>query len=74
MKDSYKESFEKTKKAGEIAAGALDEVAKIIRPGIRTDYIDKYFTGIDIEGVDIYFHKRNHNYSTSSLREKIKNT
>ena len=46
-------------------------------PDVRilgTDYIDKYFTGIDIEGVDIYFHKRNHNYSTSSLREKIKNT
>ena len=41
MKDSYKESFEKTKKAGEIAAGALDEVAKIIKPGIQTDAIDK---------------------------------
>ena len=42
MKENYKEAFEKTKKAGEIAAGALDEVAKIIRPGIRTDYIDKF--------------------------------
>ena len=41
MKDSYKEAFEKTKKAGEIAAGALDEVAKIIKPGIQTDTIDK---------------------------------
>ena len=41
MKDSYKEAFEKTKKAGEIAAGALDEVAKIIKPGIQTDAIDK---------------------------------
>ena len=41
MKDSYKEAFEKTRKAGEIAAGALDEVAKIIKPGIRTDTIDK---------------------------------
>ena len=44
-------------------------------PDVRilgTDYIDKYFTGIDIEGVDIYFHERNHDYSTSSLREKIK--
>ena len=41
MKDSYKEAFEKTRKAGEIAAGALDEVAKIIRPGVRTDTIDK---------------------------------
>ena len=47
-----------------------------IMPDIRilgTDYIDKYFTGIDIEGVDIHFHERNHDYSTSSLREKIKN-
>ena len=41
MNESYKEAFEKTRKAGEIAAGALDEVAKIIQPGIRTDKIDK---------------------------------
>ena len=41
MKENYKEAFEKTKKAGEIAAGALDEVAKIIKPGIQTDTIDK---------------------------------
>ena len=41
MSKNYKESFEKTKKAGEIAAGALDEVAKIIKPGIQTDKIDK---------------------------------
>ena len=41
MKESYKEAFEKTKKAGEIAAGALDEVAKIIKPGIQTGTIDK---------------------------------
>ena len=46
-----------------------------IMPDVRilgTDYIDKYFTGVDIEGVDIYFHERNHDYSTSSLRKKIK--
>ena len=41
MNENYKEAFEKTKKAGEIAAGALDEVAKIIRPGIQTDRIYK---------------------------------
>ena len=41
MNESYKEAFEKTKIAGEIAAGALDEVAKIIRPGIQTDKIDR---------------------------------
>ena len=41
MNESYKEAFEKTRKAGQIAAGALDEVAKIIKPGIQTDKIDK---------------------------------
>ena len=34
------ESFEKTRIAGSIAAGALDEVSKIIKPGITTDQID----------------------------------
>ena len=33
MSENYKEAFEKTKIAGEIAAGALDEVSKIIKPG-----------------------------------------
>ena len=41
MTNSYKENFEKTRLAGTIAAGALDEVAKIVRPGIQTDEIDK---------------------------------
>ena len=41
MSKNFKESFEKTRLAGKIAAGALDEVAKIINPGIRTDKIDK---------------------------------
>ena len=41
MNENYKESFEKTRSAGKIAAGALDEVAKIAKPGIRTDQIDK---------------------------------
>ncbi len=41
MIPNYRESFEKTKLAGVIAAGALDEVAKIIKPGISTDRIDK---------------------------------
>ena len=35
-----KESFEKTRIAGSIAAKALDEVAKIIKPGIATDEIN----------------------------------
>ena len=36
----YKEAFEKSRSAGKIAAGALDEVAKIAKPGTRTDQID----------------------------------
>ena len=41
MTKDFKEAFEKTKIAGGIAAGALDEISKIIRPGISTDEIDK---------------------------------
>ena len=41
MSNNYKEAFDKTRIAGEIAAGALDEVAKTIKPGTRTDAIDK---------------------------------
>ena len=41
MDKNFKEAFEKTKIAGSIAARALDEVSKIIKPGISTDQIDK---------------------------------
>jgi len=41
MVDNYKEAFEKTRIAGQIAAGALNEVKKIAVPGIRTQEIDK---------------------------------
>ncbi len=41
MSDDFKEAFEKTKIAGSIAARALDEVKKIIKPGISTDEIDR---------------------------------
>jgi|TARA_B110000211_G_scaffold234874_1_gene306994 methionyl aminopeptidase len=40
MNKNFKESFEKTRLAGSIAAGALDEVAKIIKPGVTTSQID----------------------------------
>ena len=40
MSNNFKESFEKTKIAGSIAAGALNEVSKIIKPGISTNEID----------------------------------
>tara|TARA_Y100001970_G_scaffold5981_1_gene6753 strand:- start:26136 stop:26915 length:780 start_codon:yes stop_codon:yes gene_type:complete len=41
MTNEIKESFEKTRIAGSIASGALDEVDKIIKPGITTERIDK---------------------------------
>jgi len=41
MTDKILEAFEGTRKAGAVASGALDEVAKIIKPGIKTDQIDK---------------------------------
>ena len=41
MNERNKEVFEKMRVAGAIAAGALDEVAKIAIPGTRTDKIDK---------------------------------
>ena len=41
MSVDYKEAFEKTKVAGSIAAGALDEVKKIVKPGVSTTQIDK---------------------------------
>tara|TARA_B100001093_G_scaffold444057_1_gene446791 strand:- start:1816 stop:2577 length:762 start_codon:yes stop_codon:yes gene_type:complete len=41
MSIDIKEAFEKTRIAGSIAAEALDQVAKIIKPGISTEQIDK---------------------------------
>jgi methionyl aminopeptidase len=41
MTNDIEESFEKSRIAGSIAAEALDEVAKIVKPGISTDEIDK---------------------------------
>ena len=40
MNDKIKESFEKTRIAGSIAASALDEVTKILKPGVSTEEID----------------------------------
>ena len=41
MANDYIESFTKTRLAGSVAAGALDEVAKIVKPGISTNEIDR---------------------------------
>ena len=40
MTEDTKKMFNGTRAAGIIAAGALDEVAKIIKPGITTNEID----------------------------------
>tara|TARA_B100000963_G_scaffold358520_1_gene383346 strand:+ start:13 stop:768 length:756 start_codon:yes stop_codon:yes gene_type:complete len=41
MSENFKEAFEKTKIAGSIAAGALEEVDRLIKPGVSTEQIDK---------------------------------
>ena len=41
MSNDFKEAFEKTKIAGSIAARALDEVEKIVKPGVSTEEIDR---------------------------------
>ena len=44
-----------------------------INPDLRilgSDYKGKSFTGDDF-GIEIYYHERNHNYSTTNLRKKI---
>ena len=41
MSENIQKAFERTRAAGIIAAGALDEVAKLIKPGISTNDIDK---------------------------------
>ena len=41
MNDKILESFEGTRRAGAIAAGALDELNSIIKPGVTTEDIDK---------------------------------
>ena len=38
---------------------------------LGTDYKDKKFNGCDL-GIPIHFHKRDHNWSTSNLKNKIK--
>ena len=51
----------------------LYKLLKEINPDVRilgTDYKNKKFTGDDLN-IKIYYHDRNHNYSTSNLREKI---
>ena len=41
MKNNYKESFEKIRVAGSLAAQALDEVTPFVKPGVTTKKLDK---------------------------------
>ena len=44
-----------------------------INPDVRilgSDYIGKSFTGDDLD-IEIHYHERRHNYSTTNLRKKI---
>ena len=44
-----------------------------INPDVRilgSDYIGKSFTGDDLD-IEIYYHKRKHNYSSTNLRKNI---
>ena len=41
MKNDYKESFERMKVAGSLAAETLDEVTPYVKPGISTEKLDK---------------------------------
>ncbi len=41
INEKFKEAFEKTKIAGNIAAGALNQIEKIIKPGVSTNELDK---------------------------------
>ena len=53
----------------------LYELLQKIKPNVRilgSDYINQSFTGDDLN-IKIYYHQRTHNYSSSSLRERIKN-
>lgn len=49
----------------------LEELLKLLRPNVRflgADYINRRFTGDQIEGIKIMFAPRDHNISSSGLR------
>ena len=51
----------------------LYKLLQSMMPDIRilgSDYKNKKFTGDDLD-IKIYYHQRNHNFSTSNLRKKI---
>ena len=57
MSNNFKEAFEKTRLAGSIAARALDEVAKIVKPdglnldtNIKPDWALKNLSNVTLQG------------------------
>ena len=51
----------------------LIDLLKLIKPNVRilgSDYKDESFTGDDLN-IPIYYHERDHDYSSSDLRKKI---
>jgi len=53
----------------------LIKLLKKLKPDVRiigADWEGKEFTGHDIQGIKIVFNTRDHDYSTSELRERIK--
>ena len=51
----------------------LIDLLKLIKPDVRilgSDYKDESFTGDELN-IPIYYHKRDHDYSSSDLRQKI---
>jgi len=52
----------------------LENMIKILKPDVRfvgEEYEGKKHTGHDIEGTQIIYNKRSHNYGSKQLREKI---
>lgn len=55
---------------------SLINLLKELRPNVRflgEDWKDKSFTVDDIEGIKIIFNSREHDFSSTSLRQRIKN-
>ena len=51
----------------------LIDLLKLVKPDVRilgSDYKDESFTGDDLN-IPVYYHERDHDYSSSDLRKKI---
>ena len=51
----------------------LIDLLKLVKPNVRilgSDYKDESFTGDDLN-IPVYYHERDHDYSSSDLRKKI---